>query len=205
MGLLGLSAASEYQHGGYHASDRRSAPEFFASAEAQAPPPPAPEPAPVPLDVAFYASRFRADLTQLKPPAQPPEAATSDEPDGDRELFAFFGNLSVLLLAVRAGDLPRAQSAADALEMDVLVERNAGRRPADAHLLDDLGRLLGAAHCHDEDAARAAARDLADEFRHVLALPKPPPDPYARALEPETGGAAYETLAHFFDADAHAI
>jgi hypothetical protein len=110
--------------------------------------------------------------------------------------------------------------------MEVLVERSAGRHgeSGSSHMLDDLGRLLGAAQSRDETAARAAAKDLAAEFRGaaapafapqepppvlarleapppVIARLEPPPDPYAEH-ETDAGGAAYDTLSHYFDAEA---
>lgn len=198
MGLSSLSATLEYPSG-YRPPDRRAVLDFVAPVE-PAPPPPEPAPEFSPLDVALFASRFKADLTRLRPPSEPVSDSDASEAESDAHLFDFFGNLSVLLLAVRAGDLTRAQSAADALEMDVLVERNSGRRPAESSLLDDLGRLFGAAHSRDEAGARAAAGRLAGEFRHVLA---PPVALATEAREP--GAAAYETLAHYFDAEAAAI
>jgi hypothetical protein len=211
MALSEVSATAEVSRGGYRAPGRRGGQQH----------PPLPEPPPAieaaaedfPHEVAYHARRFRTDLSQLSLPATPgagePEASESQ---GDPALFDFFGNLSVLLLAVRAGDLTRAQGAADALEMEVLVERSAGRRggePASAHMLDNLSALIGAAQSRDENAARAAALVLATEYRGAQGAPAsepsgPPPDPYAVA-EADTGGAAYDTLAHYFDADARVV
>jgi hypothetical protein len=212
MAVSGLSPTAEVTRGGYRAPDRRASQDNPAPLEPPAAAAPAGEsPADAfPLDVAYYAARFRAGLSQLGLPAEadsePPEPSESQ---GDPALFDFFGNLSVLLLAVRSGDLPRAQAAANALEMEVLVERSAGRHAeaASTHRLDDIGRLLGAVQSRDEVAARAVAKDLAAEFRAppapatAPAEPPPPPDPYAEA---DIGGAAYDTLAHYFDAETPA-
>ena len=211
MALSEVSATAEVSRGGYRSRDRRGAQENAAPSE----PPPANE-APAeefPLEVAYHARRFRTDLFHLSIPAGLGDGEPgASESQGDPALFDFFGNLSVLLLAVRAGDLSRAQAAADALEMEVLVERSAGRRggePASAHMLDNLSALIGAAQSRDENAARAAALVLATEYRGAQGAPAsepsgPPPDPYAVA-EADTGGAAYDTLAHYFDADARVV
>jgi len=211
MALSEVSATAEVPRGGYRSRDRRGAQDNPPPSE---PPPVNETPAEVfPLEVAYHARRFRTDLSQLSIPsglgAGDPDASESQ---GDPALFDFFGNLSVLLLAVRAGDLTRAQAAADALEMDVLVERSAGRRAGEAastHMLDDLSRLIGAAQSRDENAARAAALVLATEYRGAQGAAaserrEPPPDPYAKS-ETDAGGAAYDTLAHYFDADARLV
>jgi len=141
-----------------------------------------------PFDPAYYAGRFKTDLTQLKAFDGARETTGGE---GDQQLFDFFGNLSVLLLAVRAGDINRAQAAADALEMELLVERSAGRRSgAAAQMFDDLGALFSAAQSHDEDAARFAAQELAADIQSAAA-----PDP--QAPQPDDGGAAYETLTQY--------
>jgi hypothetical protein len=227
MAVSELSATAEVTRGGYRAPDRRAREDNPAPPPLPVAPPPASESLPdtFPADVAFYAGRFRADLSQLGLPAEP-EQQRSDgsESHGDPALFDFFGNLSVLLLAVRSGDLPRAQAAADALEMEVLVERSAAPHgeSASGRVLGGLGRLIGAAQSRHETAARAAAKDLAAkdlaakdlaakdlaaELRgapaRALAPPEPPPDPYA-GHEADVGGAAYDTLAHYFDAETPA-
>jgi len=211
MALSELSATSEVSRGGYRSPGRRGGQESAPLSE----PPPAIEAAveDFPHEVAYHALRFRTDLSQLHLPAglgdSEPEAS---EAQGDPALFDFFGNLSVLLLAVRAGDLTRAQSAADALEMEVLVEHSAGRRAgegASSHMLDNLSRLIGAAQSRDGNAARAAALILSSQYRSgqsgaVSERREPPPDPYAQA-ETDAGGAAYDTLTHYFDADARVV
>jgi hypothetical protein len=183
--------------GGYRAPDRHAGQETPAPPDP--PPPPSESPADAhPLDVAFFAGRFRADLSRLG--SDNGEAETSAAHD-DPALFDFFGNLNILLLAVRSGDLPRAQAAADALEMEVLVERSAGRRgeASPPHMLDDLGRLLGAAPTPDDGAA---AKPPAAEFAPPTApAAAPPPDPYAEH-DADAGGAAYDTLSHYFDDEA---
>jgi hypothetical protein len=208
MALSEVTATAEVSRGGFRSRGRRGPQENPPPSE---PPPVDETPAEVfPLEVAYHARRFRTDLSQLSLPAGlgagEPEASESQ---GDPALFDFFGNLSVLLLAVRAGDLTRAQAAADALEMEVLVERSAGRRaaePASSAMLDNLSRLIGAAQSRDENAARAAALILATEYRGAQSAPapEPPPDPYAVA-ETDAGGAAYDTLSHYFDADARVV
>ena len=208
MALSEVSATAEVSRGGYRSRDRRGAQENAAPSE----PPPANE-APAeefPLEVAYHARRFRTDLFHLSIPAGLGDGEPgASESQGDPALVDFFGNLSVLLLAVRAGDLSRAQAAADALEMEVLVERSAGRRGAEPALIDDLSRLIGAAQSRDERAAREAARALALDFSNAPgsaahARSEPPPDPYAGS-ETDSGGAAYDTLAHYFDADARVV
>ncbi len=149
-----------------------------------------------PLDVAYYAGRFRADLSQLGGPAEPrEERADVSDSQGDPALFDFFGNLSVLLLAVRAGDLPRAQAAANALEMEVLVERSAGRAgepaapPARRRRPPVRSRAQargGGARAGAPTRARAAARSL---WR-------------TRA---EEGGAADDAPAPYFDAEGAGV
>jgi hypothetical protein len=110
MSVSELSPTGEVKRGGYRAPDRRAKEDNPPPAPpAVAPPPPEPPAEPFPLDVAFFASRFRADLSRLGLPAEPEQARPdAAESQGDPALFDFFGNLSVLLLAVRAGDLPRA-------------------------------------------------------------------------------------------------
>src|SRR5579863_9775922 len=146
-------------------------------------------------DAVFYGRRFKTDLSQLK--AFDGAQAPSPDAEGDSALIDFFGHLSVLLVAVRAGDITRAQSAADALELDALVERNGGRRSGgSAAMLGDLVALLGAAQSRNEGAARLAARDLAGDFA-LAPAPRTPREPYRGSAE--DGGAAYETLAHYLD------
>jgi hypothetical protein len=160
---------------------------------------------PKPFDAAFYASRFKADLSQLKAfPKSGEDFHTADPADaeGDRVLYDFFGNLSVLLVSVRAGNLERARAAADALELEVMVESSAGGRaaPGRPNMLDDLKHLLNAAQSGDETAARAAAQDLARDVKQTLE-PRgfPAPDPGAPDLD--ATGAAYEALVAYIDVD----
>ena len=176
MSWSGLIAATEFAPGGrYRGPARRAPQERPAKAEGQEPAPAPGEP----FDLAYYAGRFRTDLTQLQAFEGAREPATPANAESDQQLFDFFGNLSVLLLAVRAGDLSRAQAAADALEMEVLVERSAGRRPgAPTPRLDDLGALFSAAQSPEESA---------------VAEPAP---------QAEDGGAAYDTLTQYLDGEA---
>jgi hypothetical protein len=180
MSWSGLIAATEFAPGGrYRANGRRAPKDPAVKTEGQEA-----SPAPGdPLDLAYYTGLFKTDLTRLQAFDGAREAATPANAESDQQLFDFFGNLSVLLLAVRAGDLSRAQAAADALEMEVLVERSAGRRPGvDANRLDDLGALFSAAPSRDENAASLAA------------------DPLTAPLD--DGGAAYETLTQYLDGGA---
>ncbi len=163
MPLSGLSATSEYAaEARYRAPGRRAPQDRPAKAEAQAPSA-APDGS---FDPDYYASRFKTDLSQLQAfdgAREPPDPAGAED---DQKLFDFFGNLSVLLLAVRAGDIARAQAAADALEMEALVERSAGRRRGPAEpALEDLGALFGASQSPDEMAAGAAAGEFDGNFR----------------------------------------
>jgi hypothetical protein len=60
-------------------------------------------------DAAFYARRFKTDLSQLKAFDGAEESTASPpDPEGDSALMEFFGHLSVLLVAVRSGDISRA-------------------------------------------------------------------------------------------------
>lgn len=194
MPLSGLSATSEFApEGRYRAQGRRAPQDRSAKVEGQSSPA-----AGESFDPAYYAGRFKTDLSQLQAFDGARDAATPAGGENDQQLFNFFGNLSVLLLAVRAGDINRAQAAADALEMEVLVERSAGRRPgAAAHMLDDLGALFNAAQSHDEDAARAAAQELALDLKGAAA---PAPDP--QIAQPDDGGAAYDTLTQYLGGGA---
>ena len=195
MSWSGLIAATDFAPGGRYRGHPRRAPQE-PPVKTEGPEPPS---APVePFDPDYYAGRFKTDLTQLQAFEGAREAATPANAESDQQLFDFFGNLSVLLLAVRAGDLSRAQAAADALEMEVLVERSAGRRPGPAaHVFDDLGALFSAAQSRDENAARVAAQGLAADFQSAAS---PAPDP--RPPQPEDGGAAYDTLTQYLDGDA---
>jgi hypothetical protein len=226
MALSEVSATAEVTRGGYRSPERRAPKDQPAASEPPASSATGDSAADAyPLEVAYYAGRFRADLSQLGLPAEPANSPPEpSESQADPALFDFFGNLSVLLLAVRSGDLTRAQAAADALEMEVLVERSAGRsgESASAHMLDDLGRLFGAVQSRDETAARAAAKNLAAELQGATTPPPPasappppasappppasapPPDPYAET-DADAGGAAYDTLAHYFDAEARVV
>jgi hypothetical protein len=186
MPWSGLIATTEIApEGRYRGPSRRARPTRPAEAESQDV---ATAPS-QPLDPAYYAGRFKTDLSQLQA-----FDGARDGP-GEQQLFDFFGNLSVLLLAVRAGDINRAQAAADALEMEVLVERSASRRSgAAAQMLDDLGALFTAAQSHDESAARVAAQELAADFPDAAS---PAPDP--KVPQPDDGGAAYDTLRQYLD------
>jgi hypothetical protein len=195
MPLSSLTATTEYApEPRYRQRERRSAQDRAARSEPAAA---APAPAQGAFDATFYASRFKTDLTQLRAfeGAEGAERPTACEVEPG--LAEFFGNLSTLLVAVRAGDILRAQAAADALELDALVERNAVRRPGDcAPLLDDLVGQLAASQASGQTAARVAARELAGEFDPGLS-PIALPDAYAEAEPPDDGGAVYDTLRHY--------
>jgi len=216
MSLSGLGAKTDYTYDGRDNSrGRRAALDTLDAAESNGPPTlvasEAPPPA-KPFDAAFYASRFKADLSQLKafskndeytPLGSPGSAADAA---GDGILYDFFGNLSVLLVSVRAGNLERARAAADALELEVLVESSAGASaaPGEPNMLDDLRHLLSAAQSGDEAAARAAAQDLARDVKQTLDKPRGAPDPAATPAEPELDatGAAYDALVAYIGGDA---
>ena len=187
-GLIATTPFAPEAH--YRGPGRRAPKERPAKALAQEPPATPSEP----FDPAYYAGRFKTDLSQLQAFDGAREAPGPSGGESDQQLFDFFGNLSVLLLAVRAGDIQLAQAAADALEMEVLVERSAGRP---APLLDELGARFGAAPSQDEGAARLAARELAADFQSAA---EPAPDP--EAAPPDDGGAAYETLTQYLGAGA---
>ena len=185
-----LIATTEFAPGGrYRTPDRRPPQDRSVKAEGQESSAAAGES----FDPAYYAGRFKTDLSQLQAFEGAREPTNPAGGENDQQLFDFFGNLSVLLLAVRAGDINRAQAAADALEMEVLVEHSAGRRPgAAAHGLDDLGALLSAAQSHDEAAARLAAEGLAADFQNIA---EPASD--APVAQFDDGGAAYDTLTQY--------
>ncbi len=181
MAWSGLVAATEFAPGGRYREPQRRAPqESLAKTGAQEPPQAPAEP----FDPDYYAGRFKADLTQLQAFEGARDAASPGNAEGDQRLFDFFGNLNVLLLAVRAGDLSRAQAAADALEMEVLVERSAGRRPGSAaHVFEGLG---------------AASPRVETEGN----TSDPPAAAYAPEASLDDGGAAYETLTQYLEGEA---
>jgi hypothetical protein len=174
MPLSGLSATSEFAADArYRAPGRRAQQDRPAKAEAQTPSA-APDGS---FDPDYYASRFKTDLSQFQAfdgSREPPDPAGAED---DQKLFDFFGNLSLLLLAARAGDIARAQAAADALE-------------------------FGASQSPDEMAARTAAGEFAGNFRSTN---PPAPNPYADTAEPEDGGAAYDTLTQYLGGDRGAV
>jgi hypothetical protein len=188
MPLSGVIATTEYPSEPRY-RDRRAPQDRPSKPEAPLPPgPPAHDSGDV-YDAAYYSRRFKTDLSQLHvfDGAEEP----SPDADGDSAMIDFFGHLSLLLVAVRDGDIRRAQAAADALELDAMAERNVGRRPAgSAALLGDLVATLGAAGLRDDGAARLAPAAVVER------------DPYAD--EGEDGGAAYETLTQYLDREADA-
>ena len=192
MVLAEVSATGDATRVGYNFPDRR--PSHEPPQPLEPPTPPAAEPAEQhSVDVAFHANRFRADLSQLGAPAEPYEHEPgASDAQGDPALFDFFGNLNVLLLAVRAGDLARARAAASALEMEVLVERSAGRagEPVSGRRLEDFGRLFGP---HPKREATTLGP--------VLTAAPAPPDPYGE-LGADEGAAAEDAAAAYFDAQA---
>lgn len=132
MPLSGLSVATELALGSHYPAPHRRAPPDRspprpAEATASGSPVTAGDTA---VDAALYAGRFKANLAELRLSPEGGVCADRHAPadEADQALFDFFGNLSVLLIAVRAGDLAQARAAADALEMEVLIERSAGRR-----------------------------------------------------------------------------
>jgi hypothetical protein len=213
MSLSSLSAKTDYTYDGQAYSRGRRAPldNPDPSESKVAPPIVYENPPPAqPFDLAFYASRFKADLSQLKAFSKNDEdfpPGNAADADGDRVLYDFFGNLSVLLVSVRAGNLERARAAADALELEVMVESSAGARgPGRLNMLDDLRHLLNAAQSGDETAARAAAQDLARDVKQSLDKPRghPAPDPAATPGEPDLDAtaAAYDALMAYIGGDA---
>ena len=173
MLVPGLGAATDVARDKRHrAADRRAGEDWPSPREPEA----APAVDAEPYDAAYYASRFKSEVWTLGASAEPQKPLPAPDHESDARLFDFFGHLSVLLVAVRAGDIERARAAADALEMEVLVERSAGRDlsgPAALPWVADLGRML-----------RPAA---------------------AAAAEAPIGGAAYDTLAHYLADDAAPI
>jgi len=216
MSLSGLGAKSTY--GGRGNSQGRRAPLDIPDAAepngAAAPIASEKPPSAHPFDIDFYASRFKIDLSRLKafdkdddafPPRAPGDATDAD---GDRILYDFFGNLSVLLVSVWVGNLERARAAADALELEVMVESSAGVRPPPGrpNMLEDLRHLLIAAQSGDETAARAASQDLARDVKQTLDKPSGSPEPEAASTSgapaPDATGAAYDALVAYIGGDA---
>ena len=203
MSLSSLSAKTDYGLGGHMYSRPRRAPqEKLGESEEREPARAAPEDFEGVLDAAKYASRFRANLAQLEVFASAPDDAPASEPGADDALFEFFGNLSVLLVSVRRGDIDRARAAADALAMELMIEGGAGEtgRP---HLLQDLRHMVSAAQSGDEGAARAAAKEVARDVRDALEPPYAPP-PATAAPSIDATAAAYDTLMAFSEGEAPA-
>jgi hypothetical protein len=206
MSLSGLSANTDFAYDARRPSrGRRSLLDTRDAAASKGAP--LPVTTANPFDPDYYASRFKADISHLKafetdddafPPATP---ASPTDADGDRILLDFFGNLSVLLVSVRAGNLERARAAADALELEVMVESSAGAwsAPGQPAMLDDLRQLLSAAQSGDEIAARAAAQDLARDVKQSLDKPRTViPD----APPPVGPASAYDALMAYIEDDA---
>jgi hypothetical protein len=210
MSLSGLSAKTDFKFDGRAYPRGRRAHFDAVNSKGALPMTSETSPPGKPFDAAYYASRFKADLSQLKAfPKNDEEFPMGNavDPEGDRVLYDFFGNLSVLLVSVRAGNLERARAAADALELEVMVESSAGaRRPGRLNMLDDLRHLLNAAQSGDETAARAAAQDLARDVKQSLDKPRghPAPDPAATPGEPDLDAtaAAYDALMAYIGGDA---
>ena len=222
MSLSSLTANPALAYDGRHyRRDRRALPDMTGEAEARSDGRPGDRsaaggaPSGSPHDAAYYASRFKANLSDLEILAEEHDHVSSPQTwdvAGDGELYDFFGNLSVLLVSVRAGDLERARAAADALQMELMVERSAGGHSAEPrrpNMLGDLGRLLSAARSGDEGAARAAAKELARDVKIALDPPHPPAEetvaaalpPAAAIADPEAAGAAYDTLMSYSDGE----
>ncbi|MDE3174964.1 MAG: hypothetical protein KGM15_02515 [Pseudomonadota bacterium] len=173
MFVPGLGAVTDVTRDKRHrAGDRRAPDDPPHAREPDAAPPPHEEGAAFDVD---FANRFKSQIWRL--------GAGAEEPPPDPGLFDFFGHLNVLLLAVRDGDIERARAAADALEMEVLVERCAGQpasEPAAPLWTGNFGRLSNAADLYHDSAA---------------APDSPPADAPA-------GGAVYDTLTHYLADDA---
>ena len=100
---------------------------------------------------------------------------------------------------MRAGDIGRAQAAADALELDALLEHNAARPSgASTALLDELVALLSGARSVEESGARALALSVSEAPEPAVIVP---PDAYADMDAPDDGGAAYDTLRHYLEGE----
>lgn len=202
MPMSGLIATTEYQpESRYRARERRPGSDRAVPADTGAAS--TAPPAEAGFDAAYYASRFKTDLSRLQAFDGAEEAPNPAGGEDEPALADFFGNLSTLLVAVRAGDILRAQAAADALELDALVEQNAPRRPgASAALVDELMALLSAAQMREEPPARPAMRERESA---------PPPaafvrgDPYGEDEAPDDGGAAYDTLRRHLEGESGAL
>ena len=127
MAMPGLTATID------HAAEARYR-ERRAAADRQHRPelrlPPSPPPADDSgdgFDAAYYGRRFKSrPLAVSRRSTGPRRRRRAPDPAEDSALIDFFGHLSLLLVAVRAGDIGRAQAAADALALDALVELSAG-------------------------------------------------------------------------------
>jgi hypothetical protein len=206
MSLSSLSANTDLAYDGRRRSrDRRASLDARDATVSKGVSPPIATASP--FDPDYYASRFKTDISHLKafdtdddafPPGTP---ASATDADGDRILLDFFGNLSVLLVSVRAGNLERARSAADALELELLVESSAGSwaAPGRPTMIDDLRHLLSAAQSGDEIAARAAAQDLARDVKQSLDKPGAAA---SDAQSADATGSAYDALMAYIDDDA---
>ena len=159
MAMSGLTAtidhAAEARYRERRAGDRSPRPELQL--------PPSPPPANDSgdgFDAAYYGRRFKTDLSRLRVFDGAEEPPPAPDPAGDSALIDFFGHLSLLLVAVRAGDIGRARAAADALALDALVELSAGMGAGGlATLLVDLVSHLAQPIPRDNDAT-ALADDL---------------------------------------------
>jgi hypothetical protein len=203
MAMSGLTATIDHAAEARY-RERRAAADRPQRPELQLPPSPTPaNDSGDGFDAAYFGRRFKSDLWRLKAFDGAEETAPAADPAGDSALIDFFGHLSLLLVAVRAGDLGRAQAAADALALDALVELSAGMGAGGlAALLGELVSHLAAPISRDDDAGLAAAHALADDL-HAVASGAPGPDPYADEID--DGQAAYDTLAHFREDDPGAV
>jgi hypothetical protein len=208
MSLSSLSANTDFAYGGRGQQRGRRASLDAVDSKGATPRIASENPSVNRFDSDFYASRFKTDLSHLKafdseddafPPA---DRAGATDAEGDRVLYDFFGNLSVLLVSVRAGNLERARAAADALELEIMVESSA-RPPGRPNMLVDLKHLLSAAQSGDETAARAAAQDLARDVKQTLDTPRGfPAQDAPDAPDLDATGAAYDALVAYIDGDA---
>jgi hypothetical protein len=219
MPLPSLSAKTDFAYPSpFHSRGRRPSHDNLGASEATdavKPVEPTAEAASFPnsFDTAYYASRFKADLFELRLVAEEqdnfdrPSPTHTGDAESDKNLFDFFGNLSVLLVSVRAGDLEKARAAADALEMELMVERSAAPRPDEAgqpNRLDDLMNLWSAAKSGDERAVYAAAEDLARDMRGARDAAYE--SQQAEEAPPADGAAAvYDTLIAYGDGEAPSV
>jgi len=171
-----------------------------------------------PMGGRVYASKFKADLTNLmaaapwEVDAAPDRNHLIDESEPEPSLVdfesidEFLGHFAILLAAAKSGEAVAAKAAAAALRANALDEIGRLASPSTGNLLDAVQNLIDAARAGEIDASRAAARKLARDLSATLAAdPRAMHEPEAAVgMTRQDVGAAYETLMEFTQAVATA-